>query len=275
MRLPVERKIKLDFKNLFEQVVSEDLKNETKVALLFSGGVDSTSIGFALTDLGIQVSAYTFQMGEWVSRDMKHATKTAEIMNWDLTKIKVPVDNLEERFIELAKKWKCKKKTQFECTYPFLYVLPKIKENLVYSGIAADGHFGLSRKAMVHYKYPHKLFNQFRFDYFSAPNPAGQIQQKALIEEYGKRQSAPFLDKRIYDFFIQFTWDQLNLPKQKMPILKAYKGYFQKVGRRNHENLQLISGADKICESLLKTKLNKKNRSRTMDLYRDLVAEYG
>jgi len=265
----------MEFKKLLEEVISEDLKGQKEVALLFSGGVDSTSIGFALTDLGIKVSAYTFQMGEWESRDMKHAIKTAGLMNWNLTKIKVPVDFLEEKFIELASKWKCKKKTQFECTLPFLYVIPKIKENLIYSGIAADGHFGLSRKAMVYYKYPHSVFNQFRRDYFGASNPAGQIQQKALIEEYGKRQSAPYLDKRIYDYFIQYDWDQLNKPKQKMPILKAYPDYFQQVGRRNHENLQLISGADKICESLLQTKLNKKKRIRTMDLYRDLVSEYG
>lgn len=256
-------------RTLLQDIIREQVPAGADVALLLSGGVDSLSCGFAAHLAGYRVHAYTFQMGEWESTDSKSARKAAEIMGWRFTLTKVPVDNLEADFLKLARDWKCQKKTQFECTFPFLYLVPEIVEDYVISGIAADGHFGLSKKAMVHFKTPKAKFDEFRRAYFSSSNPAGQAQQKALIEHYGKTQIAPYLDRRVYDYFIQFDWDAINKPKQKILTLRAFPEFFAKIGRRPHENLQLVAGVDVIFQSLLKTSLNKKRRTRVMDLCRD------
>jgi hypothetical protein len=50
--------------------------------------------------------------------------------------IEIPTSNLEVDFIRLAKTIGCKKKTHFECCFPFLYVYPEIKETEVLSGWA-------------------------------------------------------------------------------------------------------------------------------------------
>lgn len=262
-------------KELLENIVAEQTYGARNVALLFSGGVDSASVGYAARSIGKTVVAYTFQMGELRSKDAIAAERMSELIGWDWHLIKVPVDNLEADAIRLATEYGCRKKTQFECTLPFLYVLPEIKEVVVLSGIAADGHFGLSRKAMIHCRYPKEAFDEFRTQYFSQSNPAGYVQQRQLIEQHGKELCSPYLDRRLFDYFIQFGWDELNKPKQKMPILRAYRDMFQLTGRRDHANLQLVGGVDMICKNLLRSVLNTKHRTRMMDLWRDIADRYG
>lgn len=263
------------FRDILNGLVAESTDGETEVAVLMSGGVDSTSLGFAAAEIGKRVVCYTFQMGELQSNDSAAAKKISRAMGWEWNLIKVPVDNLEADAIKLAAIFNCKKKTQFECTLPFLYILPKIKEQVVLSGVAADGHFGLSKKAMIHFRSPKSKFNKFRSDYFGQANPAGYVQQKKLVEQYGKKHSAPYMDKRVFDYFIQFDWDTLNKPRQKMPVLRAYSEFFKKVGRRDHANLQLVARVDIICQRLLSGKLNTKHRTRMMDFWRDLGEKYG
>lgn len=256
-------------KEIIETIVNEQSKGVKDVALLLSGGVDSLSCDFAAHDLGMQIHAYTFQVGEWSSEDSRSAERAARLMGWRFTLIKVPIDNLEADFLKLARVYKCQKKTQFECTFPFLYLVPAITERVVLSGIAADGHFGLSKKAMIHYRHPKSKFDEFRRAYFSAANPAGQLQQKQLLGEYGKMQIAPYLDRRVFDYFMAFDWDQINKPIQKIKTLQAWPNYFKRVGRRPHQNLQLTAGVDTIFLQLLNSPLNTKKRTRIMDLCRD------
>lgn len=257
------------FRTLFEQVVGERLGPDPSVAVLLSGGVDSLSCAFAAQSLGKRVVAYTFQVAEWRSSDSASAEAAAKKFGWQFVLVKVPLSNLEKDFVKLARDWKCAKKTQFECTWPFLYLVPAIRENVVLSGIAADGHYGLSKKAMIHARPSRAAFVEFRQKYFGSANPAGQIQQKALLEAFGKVQIAPYLDRRLYDFFIPYDWNELNRPYEKHIVLNAYREEFQRVSVRKHANLQLVSGVDHIFESLLKSTLNTKKRSRVMDLCRD------
>ena len=65
------------FRKLLNEIVAEDSGDEKEVALLFSGGVDSTSLGFAAQDIGRKVICYTFQMGEMLSHDSAAAKKIA------------------------------------------------------------------------------------------------------------------------------------------------------------------------------------------------------
>ena len=125
---------------------------------------------------------------------------------------------------------------------------------------------------MIHFRYPKASFDEFRRHYFSSLNPAGQVQQRAIIESYGRVQIAPYLDRRIYDYFIQFDWDQINKPRQKYLTLTAFPQQFSRIPPRPHANLQLVAGVDHVFETLLKTPLNAKGRKRMMDMCRDYGA---
>jgi asparagine synthetase B (glutamine-hydrolysing) len=240
-----------------------------RVALLLSGGVDSQSVGFACKRLGLEVIAYTFQVGEWESPDVVSSRKTCEKMEWDFNLIKVPLGNLINDFKELAVRWECKKKTQFECTWPFLYVYPCITEEFVLTGLGADGYHGLSKKAMIHFKQTKEKFDEFRTEHYGQKNLGGQLQQLMLCKEYDITQIAPYLDPSVFNYFLKYDWDQLNKPRQKTKIIEAFRDEFLVTGVRKHRNLQLISGIDKIFHQLLKSDLNFNNRTRVMDLCRD------
>ena len=80
----------------------------------------------------------------------------------------------------------------------------------------------------------------------------------------------PFLDKKVKDYFYQFTWDELNKPKQKQHIRDDFQE-LNKFGKiKPHLNLQLASGVDEVFETLLNNKkINFRNRKRVMDVCRD------
>jgi asparagine synthetase B (glutamine-hydrolysing) len=258
-----------ELRELLVELVSRDAP-DADVALLFSGGVDSCSLGFAADALGKRVHAYTFQTGEWESADVVAARRVAQLRSWEWTLVKCPVDNLRADFVRLVRELRCAKKTQLECSWPFLYLLPAVVERCVLSGIAADGHFGLSRKAMQHYRRPKWRFDDFRRAYFGSANPAGLVQLRALCAIHGRDLVAPYLDARVCDFFLRFDHDALNRPQEKQTTLDAFRDDFMRTGRRRHANLQLVAGVDIVFRSLLDdASLNRKGRTRIMDLVRD------
>ena len=109
---------------LLENEISK-VSDSDKCAVLLSGGVDSISVAFAAQRLGKTIHAYSFCLDTHESYDYMKAKEIAEICKWEFTGIKVPTNNLVEDFHRLVK-LDCRKKTHFECVYPFLYVYPEI-----------------------------------------------------------------------------------------------------------------------------------------------------
>ena len=243
--------------------------NEDHVAVLLSAGTDSITCGIAAMRLGKRVTGYSMYINGQQTSDSLGAKDVAAHFGWGFVPVDVPVSNIEEDFFTLVKKYNCKKKTQVECTWPFLYVYPRIQEKEVLSGVAADGWYGVSKRANIHFKHTKELFDKFRNDYFGAPNPAGVLQQRQLAEECGMKLIAPYLDNDVGKWMMRHDWNFFNKPYQKsvihdaFPEIKAFK-------RRNHENLQLIAGIPDYFEKLLDNpKINLYNRGRIMDVVRD------
>lgn len=243
--------------------------NEDHVAVLLSAGTDSITCGIAAQRLGKKVTGYSMYINGKQTTDSLGAKDVADHFGWDFVPVDVPVDNIEKDFFNLVENYNCRKKTQLECTWPFLYVYPQIKEKEVLSGVAADGWYGVSKRANIHFKHTKELFDTFRNDYFGAPNPAGVRQQEQLAEENGMKLIAPYLADTVAAWMMQHDHDFFNKPYQKacihdaFPEIKAFK-------RRNHENLQLIAGIPDYFEKLLDNpKINVYNRDRVMDLVRD------
>ena len=113
-------------KELLETQIREQIPTK-KCAGLLSGGVDSLSVALAAYNVGIKVIAYSFHLEREESYDFKTAQKFSEQMGWTFKPTIVPTDNLEEDWHTLVKMG-CKKKTHFECVFPFLYVYPNINE---------------------------------------------------------------------------------------------------------------------------------------------------
>lgn len=259
-------------RKLLVEIVDRETRGLDRVALLLSGGVDSLSLGFvASEDLGLDVHAYTFRVSGRPNVDSEAAAIAAKKFGWAFSLVETPTTASRKEFEELRDRWRCRKKTQFECTWPFLFVAPVIREEAVLSGIAADGHYGVSRKAMAKLRVMDSkaVFDEFRRDYFEAENPAGQVQQKALLEANGVRQIAPYLDREVAEFFLAFDWKTLNRPKQKQIARDAFAPEFRRVRARDHANLQLVAEIETCFAPLLDSDLNPRKRRRLLDLYRD------
>ena len=268
---------------MIDQLIEKAIKNsvqDKEVGILMSGGVDSLSLAFASHRLGKKVHVYTFHLEDNESYDSQKANEAAKEFGWDITTTIVPTDNLEleDNFIKLATEFDCKKKTHFECTFPFLYIFPKIKQKYILSGIAADGWYGVSKKAMIHFREPKEKLDKFREDYFSAKNPAGILQQYTLAKLYNKIYLHPYLwNKEVKEFFMKYNHKELHNCVQKYHVRTAYKKEFDRLKRvKPHLNLQLISNIDKLFETLLDSeKINFKNRGRVMDICRDWANRIG
>ena len=259
---------------MIAKLLSEEIEkasNDINVAVLLSGGVDSISVALAAHRVGKKISAYTFHLKDQPTYDASKAQEISKIMNWSCKTIEVPVDNVIKDFIRLRREVDCQKKTHYECCFPFLYVYPQIEEKEVLSGWAADGYYGVSKKANLHYKHTMEKFNEFREDYFLLDHRAGYLWHKKIADMHNKIFITPYLTESVKQFFWSKDWYELNQPYQKHHVVEAFDEFSRFGAVKKHINLQLGSGVDKLFESVIipdKT-INYRNRKRIMDICRD------
>lgn len=253
-------------KQILCDIVEKEIESAKEVAVLFSGGIDSLSLCFALENLHINIHTYTFRLDSLDSEDAQYSRAIAEKCNWNHTEIIVPTTEIRRDFLRLTHDYHCNKKTLLECTFPFLYVIPEIKENFVLSGVAVGGLYVLSKTGMMHFK--NKL-QSFRAKYYSQNSPAGVEQLRQLCQESYKKLIAPYLDFKVKQFFSKFTWNEMNKPMHKKHVIEDFE-QFQKIRARVPSNLQLNAGIPEHFEKLLNDKeLNYLNRKRILDMCRD------
>jgi asparagine synthetase B (glutamine-hydrolysing) len=238
--------------------------------VLLSGGVDSLSVAFGAHRLGKKITGYSFHLNQDKSYDYCKAEEVCKIMGWRFVGvpiIKTTLGRLEKDWMKLVKLG-CVRKTHYECVYPFLHLYPAVEETFVLSGWAADGYYGMSRKANTIFHHDRKLQIQFMDDYFSPKKQAGYIWHKRVADEYGKILITPYLTEPVKEWFYKREWDDLNRenghPKQKRHIRKSFTE-FERIGKvKNHINLQKGSGVDVLFETLLRSKkINIKKRKNT------------
>ena len=256
---------------LLQQEIDKS-SSDKEVAVLLSGGVDSLSVAFAAHRLDKKITAYSFHLKDQPTYDAQKAAEVSKLFGWNFHLVEVPTFNLVADFQRLVKEVRCKKKTHFECCFPFLYVYPEIKETVVLSGWAADGYYGISKKAILHYgpDKPKSKFDEFRDNYFDKKNQAGYIWHNRVAEMNNKKFITPYLTDSVKQYFYKMTWKELNKPTQKHHVRTAFKKEFMNTGVKKHINLQLGSGVDKLFETLINNKkINTNNRKRVMDICRD------
>ena len=258
---------------LLRQILEDEIKKRVSTeecAVLLSGGVDSLFVAFAASNIGKKITAYSFCLKDIPSYDYKFAEGVANHFAWNFKGIQIDMSNFNDKFLQLVD-MECVKKTHFECVFPFLYVYPQIKEKYVLSGWAADGYFGVSKKANIHYKHTKELFDQFRDDYFQPENQAGYLWHKKVSDMHNKVFVTPYLSNPVKEFFYQYDWDELNKPKQKHHVRDAFEQFKLYKQPKPHINLQIGSGITKEFErQVLPNKdLNLYGKPRIMDVCRD------
>jgi DNA-cytosine methyltransferase len=241
--------------------------SDDAVALLLSGGLDSTSVGIALQKAGRTVRAYTYRLKGYESSDLRKAIAIARHFGWPLTIITVPVADAARDFVRLAIEHRCRKKTQFEVTFPMLYVLPRIAEAEVWTGWNADDHYGNRKNYVFHQKRMARAgasqaqrkedFDGYRRACFERlANPEGGDTfwyAHRLAAQYGKRLLDPYLDEAVREFFLRFAHDQLS-PLRKPLVREALADELRGLPKGSLSvgvRLQTGGGVDALFETLL------------------------
>ena len=222
----------------------------SKIAVATSGGIDSASLVMAAKDLNKKQTVVSFTFDDFESYDFRSARRLATYYDLKFLPVILPSDQNEivETVHYLIKEIKCKKKSAIECMFPFVYllkVLKKKKIDTLVTGLAADGHFGLSKKAMIHYSKDDKKFKQLRQEYFSTYESAHIIRLYKLCHKYEIGLFNPYFHPWVFDLWIDKNWQELNKPRQK----EAIKKYFPELDKfkiKPHTNLQL--GDSKIAQ---------------------------
>lgn len=240
------------------------------VAICLSAGVDSQSILFALLEANKNVVAYSFTLEDRESTDFKMARYVCELFEVPFVPVLLPVDvqQLKSDVLLLHDKYKCRHKTEYECTWPFLYLYKLIREPVLAHGIGSDGHFCLSKKGMMHFR---DRIDVYRENYWKRINGGEKLQHEILAKQYNKIIFEPYKDKSIIEYFQGTSWDDVNRPKQKQPILNSFPEYFNKFKIYPHTNFQLgDSGISEHFEKLLKTDYNRYGHDSVVGIYNDI-----
>lgn len=244
---------------------------DKSVAVLLSGGIDSASILFSLLEAGKNVTCYSFMLDGKMSTDFSLARRNAREFGAAFVSVILPrgTEQLKRDLITLSRLG-AKKKTDFECGWPMLHAYAAIKERVVFSGMGADGHFCLSKKGLLHYRNRIDVFRQMTF---ANPGYAQQPLHRAMASQHGKQAVLPYVSADMRAVFVGKSWDDVNRPRQKQPILDAFPEQYRRMKILPHTNLQLgDSGIADHFRQLLATNWNTGGWKSPVGIYNAVAA---
>lgn len=245
--------------------------NRESVAVLCSGGMDSLSVILSCLDLNIKPTLYTFYLKSFPSPDLFSSRKIAETFGLSLVEVVIEdadVNQLIKDVAHIIERFNVKKKTAIQCIYPFLYVAPKVKEDVVITGLCADDLYGTPR-SMAKHQSSWDVFQGIRQSKVDDPKSSAYQYIKELFEVEGKQFVAPYKEsKAITEYMQGLTFKEMHSPKQKMPAYLPYQDEIEKheLYRRN-SNLQCGSMVREWHDKLMKTKLNPNNAKTIVTVY--------
>jgi len=206
-----------------------------------------------------------------MSTDFVLARRNAATFGARFVSVLLPTDVyvLQKDVVKLSKLG-CKKKTDFECCWPLLYAFASVEESVVFSGMGADGHFCISKKGMLHYR---RRIEEFRRKTFGNPGYGQRPIHYKIAGSYNKTSIMPYMSTDMQRVFNGTSWEEVNKPHQKQPILDAFPCQFGKIKVLPHTNLQMgDSGIAKHFKCLLRTDWNIGPWRSCVGIYNAVVA---
>lgn len=225
-----------ELRDLLKAVVKKDLPDEP-VALLFSGGTDSLTVLWTLLDLGVEVHAYTFRLSYFESADARVSRAACKQYGIPQTVVTEGPDSPEQQIYDVIRVIQSPRKTHVEVMFGYWFLMKAVKERHVYSGIQADTLYGSNKKSAIHYgKRPVSAFTDYRQKLLANPGQEGLAQARLIASHFGKVLHAPYADPAVRDFFFNYSWKDLNRPKQKMPAILSFEREFRESGLYRHDD---------------------------------------
>lgn len=258
-------------RNSMNEYIRNTVEDKGSVAVLLSGGMDSLSVLLSCLDLGIRPTLYTFYLKSHISNDIKSSRKISKCFNLPLVEIEInddDINKLEADVEYIIKTFKVKKKTAVQCIYPFLYVVPEIKEKYVLSGLCADDLYGTIMSITRHRKEP-EVFNELRNMRVNNQEASYYKQIKELHLMYNKTFISPYKEcNDIIEYLLPMSYDEMNKPKVKNILYIEYKDEIDTHSLyRPGIGLQVCSKVREQHDKLLATDLNTGDFKSVVAIY--------
>ena len=254
---------------IFLEAVKKQVSGSgNRIAVFFSGGIDSTSVAIALKRLGYTPVCYTGFIND-NDFDVRWAKINCGIFGFEFNAIRIPTSNIVNDFYILKDKYACRKKTQFETVFAFRYLYPAVKEQYIATGLCADGHYGSSRNATITCRHDIKAFQKFREESYTDKDFCGLSWHYRLASESGHKIVVPYIDKDVVSYFMPLAWDDVNLPYRKHHIVEAFEE-FKSIEVRYPHNMQCAMPIRELFSTLLTdSSINFNNRTDMRFVYKD------
>lgn len=264
-------------KNILNKYLIEQNINSESTALLFSSGMDSLSILLSCLEVGINPHLYTFYLDNHISEDIKRSREICKKLNLNLTEIKIETqkDKLKDDIEFIIKKFKTKRKTAIQCIHPFLYVIPKIDEKYVLTGLCADDLYGTAR-SVAKFGNDYEKFNEIRYKKLKDKTASSYCYIKKIVEGNEKIFLAPYKEcEELLDYMLGLNYKEMNSPKQKNIMYEDYKDILEKYNLyRRNSNLQCDSRIREWHDILLNDKeINSNNNKSIVAIYNKIYKE--
>ena len=197
----------------------------TILPIATSGGIDSSSLTLAAKDAGKEPIILSFTLADRESSDFVAGRKLAEHFGFQFVPVILPVDDVSicDDVIRIIRRFGARRKTAIECLWPYLYVMKTLKSlnhSVLLTGNSADGHFGLSRKAMVLYdvRASKGRFQRFRQHFYANPESSQIGFLHRIYSSENISIHTPWFDPAMFKLFEDCTWEDVNKPRQKEAV---------------------------------------------------------
>ena len=247
-----------------------------------SAGVDSTALLLALVEHGREPVVVSFMLDGRLSRDFSAARRNARLLGLPFMPVILPADTATV-LADLRGMIRdgVRGKANLECTWPVSRAIAAAAADgarTIVTGTGADAFFGLSRDAMVNHRATVELLDAWRTARYLNPNLGQADTLRRIAAGLGVVYRTPYTDRRVRDVFTGTSWDQVNRPRQKEPIRRAFlDAYPDIVVDRAHVNLQLgDSGiAARFAQLLDDPQVNRAGHRAVNGLYNELAGQHG
>jgi asparagine synthetase B (glutamine-hydrolysing) len=271
----------------FRQTVMEAIQqvlgigHPTDVALSLSGGIDSTTLLFALLELGYAPHCYTFRLGDSDSPDSAAARSITTTLGVPWTCIDIPRTTaaLVTDIRRVMSITGSARKVFVQCPHPYLYVAPAIARDgftqcLV--GTSADNLWGTSKELMMDARVEDATDVRLLREQ-DATNVVTTSANTALVaQHFGVTLSDPYREHQPWiDLMLDTPWKLLHAPKIKALAIYAFSDYWNR-GRwyRKNQLYQVVSGIREWHDTLLADPvLNPTGAKAVVALYNRWLSE--
>lgn len=261
-------------KTQVRRIITKDIKKykvEEPIALSLSSGKDSNLMLSLLLEQGIKPIVYSFCLEGQESFDIIQAEKTAKEKGLEFRPIHIKKDleKFKEKVLYIIKNFQVCRKAPIECITIFWLFLEEVQEKNIYTGYSGDAYSQINKKVAIHYKNDIPKLNELR-----EKSLIGDRIQLYILNKVTDKIIHNYEDsKGLMELYRNMNWDQINKPKQKNDYYLICKE--NNIHTKNKSAFQCgDTGFRDYFELLLEDEeLNRKKRTRMLDLYRDLFIQ--